>query len=389
MHILLFDWNRGGHHGRYLRHFAMALAPFAKISIACPGEVAEELAGLPANLISLGSGRPAVRLDQPLTPQHARLAAEELDLMEQVTASVRPDHIVNLYGDPVIRWFAGRKRPFPAPVSFCIFFVRDHYRKCFQTALSARERLRARFLRWNLERCRARPDVHTLFFLDQEAAEIYRRRPGASVRWFPEPPVARLPNKPSARQSSRLCIYGSLAPRKGIELVSRAICEHAPNTHLTLAGSVDPQFATTLDRNVDQMRAAGAQLHLRLRSHNEQEGLAVLAESAGTILAYPAHYGMSRVLLESCSVGTPVITHDFGLLGHLVRQHHLGVTVDCANPKLLGDALKRFAAEPDLTGKLGKNLSRFHDAYSTPVFQAAVGSAFASPPIVEQLAASV
>jgi hypothetical protein len=52
---------------------------------------------------------------------------------------------------------------------------------------------------------------------------------------------------------------------------------------------------------------------------------------------------MSGVLVEACSVRTPVGAHHFGLLGHLVRTHGLGLSVDCTDPRALRTAVVTLA----------------------------------------------
>jgi hypothetical protein len=69
----------------------------------------------------------------------------------------------------------------------------------------------------------------------------------------------------------------------------------------------------------------GARVELRPRLHSEVEGLRALASARCALLPYHRHSGMSRVLLEACSAGTPVIADNFGLLGYLVRTHGPGI----------------------------------------------------------------
>ena len=79
---------------------------------------------------------------------------------------------------------------------------------------------------------------------------------------------------------------------------------------------------------------------------------------------------MSRVLLESAAVGTPVITHDFGLLGHLVRQEGLGIAVDCTKPDALRAALDQMADE-SLRASFAPRLEAFARIYAWDAFREA------------------
>jgi Glycosyl transferases group 1 len=75
----------------------------------------------------------------------------------------------------------------------------------------------------------------------------------------------------------------------------------------------------------------------------QDDGTYGLASANCAVLPYPHHAGMSRVLVQACSVGTPVVAHHFGLLGHLVRTHGLGLSVDCTDPRALREAVLTLA----------------------------------------------
>ena len=99
-------------------------------------------------------------------------------------------------------------------------------------------------------------------------------------------------------------------------------------------------------------------MDVRARSHTEVEGLAVLGAARCAVLPYPRHAGMSRVLVESAATGTPVVAHDWGLLGHLVRTHGLGVTVDSSDAAALRTAVLSLS-ETDAQRRYAHALARF------------------------------
>ncbi len=92
---------------------------------------------------------------------------------------------------------------------------------------------------------------------------------------------------------------------------------------LVLAGSVEPSYLSELRGHAAAMASSGLEVDVRPHHHSELEGLRALAGASCALLPYPQHSGMSRVLLEACSVGTPVVAHRYGLLGHLVSAHGL------------------------------------------------------------------
>jgi glycosyltransferase involved in cell wall biosynthesis len=147
---------------------------------------------------------------------------------------------------------------------------------------------------------------------------------------------------------------------------------------IVLAGSVDPAFKHELDRNVSMMREAGAAVDLRNYIHSEMEGLDILAKARCAVLPYPRHYGMSRVLVEACSVGTPVIAHNSGLIGHLVRRHGLGVAVDCKDQGAFREALITFTQGSRNIATYSDNLAQFAARFSKSAFEHAATAPFAT-----------
>ena len=59
----------------------------------------------------------------------------------------------------------------------------------------------------------------------------------------------------------------------------------------------------------------------------------------------PRHIGSSGNLLHAASAQKPVLASDYGLLGQLVRTHHLGLTVDSTSPYAIAQGLTRFIEE--------------------------------------------
>jgi hypothetical protein len=375
MRFLLFDWTVEGHHARYLRCFAETLATIGEVVVAAPQAIASAVEDLPVRVATLASSRPPVDFHLPLGPQHRRLATSELELMENVVNNVQPDHLIHLSADPIIRQLV--KRPsLKVATTLFLFCPRAHYPSAYNTPLSGKERLRAWFLEYLVARWRRRQDAYTILTLDPEAARRWARGRGGA-HWIPEPPIGPIPDLPPDSRRSGCILYGSLAKRKGIHLLARAIALGPLSLDVTLAGAVEPGFQEELLTCIDQMRTSGAQVHLQTNFLTESEGLRALAGARCAVLPYPQHYTMSRVLVEACSVGTPVIVHDRGLLGHLVRKNNLGLALDCMDLGALRHGLLNFCAE-DLSSQYADAHARFVRMFSRDAFQQALSSAFAS-----------
>jgi hypothetical protein len=258
----------------------------------------------------------------------------------------------------------------PSRTSLLIYYPRAHYRAAYGTKLSAREWPPALGKEWAVRAWMRRPDAHSVLTLDEEAARRWSTRRGAGAHWLPEPPVPELEGRaPSERRGCAL--YGALAPRKGLDLLVGALAREPTPLRLVLAGAADPGYETAIERHAARLLASGLDVDLRAYPHSEQEGLRVLAAASCAVLPYPRHAGMSRVLLEACSVGTPVVAHRFGLLGHLVQAHGLGLAADCTNPRELRSAVLTLS-DPIRAAAYSEALTLFKARYTRERFSAAL-----------------
>jgi glycosyltransferase involved in cell wall biosynthesis len=292
-----------------------------------------------------------------------------------VTHQTHPDHIVHLYADPVIRRLV-RRPVLSTPTTLCLFFPRAHYPRIYNTRLGLRELARARFLEYLVSRWRQRPDAHALFTLDEHAIPGWSARRGARSYWLPEPPIPSLSVDTDGERDGCV-LYGTLAARKGIDLVAAAVALAPSNLKIVFAGEVEPDFREPLESYTAAMQQAAATVELRARRHSEGEGLQALASARTVLLPYRKHYTGSRVLLEAATVGTPVIAHGDGLLGDLVRRHELGLAVDCTDPGAFREALL-WMTEADRSPEYGEALGRWAARYSFDRFQQAVRAPFVS-----------
>jgi hypothetical protein len=376
---LLFDWTQGGHHELYVRRFCEALSASADVHVAVPDDIAASLRDVSASTLSLGHARPPADPTRRVGRQHRESGQAEVRLFESAVRRVRPDVAVHLYADPVLRWLV--KRPaLPARIVVCVFFPRAHYPKAYGYPLSAGDHARAAFQEHLVRRWRRRPDAHALLTLDEYSASRWESGRGAPAHWLPEPPLDGHPGPPRAGAGRAGCVlFGSLAPRKGIDRLAAAVCAAPQGLSVTLAGTAEPGFSARLAEHVRSMRAAGAAVRVLERHVTPQEGFELLARSRCAVLPYLRHNGMSRVLLEAAGAGTPVVVEDYGLVGHLVRSYGLGVAVHSAEPLALADAIRRFTDDERAVDAYQDALRRFVERYSPHCFARAVAGALRAP----------
>jgi glycosyltransferase involved in cell wall biosynthesis len=374
--VALFTWGVGGHHLTYVRRFADALGSFDVV--ACGRK--ELLAGLGDGGIETYALPPLSRAYPRfrLSLGHARLADRELRLLEDAANDLRADHVLHLYANVYLMWRWLSRPPLDARASLILLSPSSlHYPAVYSTPLSLSERVRALAKDRIEARWQRRPDAHALLTPDEEAARRWSSRPGAQGHWIPEPPVSDF--QPLANARDGCIVYGTLAPRKGIHYLARAVELSSTSLKVTLAGDVESGFEEELQRYVGRMRGAGATVELHTHRHAEREGLEALAKARCAVIPYPRFRGPSRVVLEAATAGTPLVVHDYGLVGHQVRRYQLGHAVDCTDPRALRNAVLSLAKDPDASSRYADALRRFAERHSVEQFRAAVAAVFVSP----------
>jgi len=375
MRLMLFDWAQGGHHPIYIRRFAEALDSVMEISVAAPDSTLSELVDLHAEMIALGRARPGNDFNERLGTRQRHSIRRELELLAGAADRAGADHVVHLYADSVLpRLATTRSRGFR--LTTLLFYPRAHYPDAFDVRLPVAERVRAAAKEAAVAGWRRRRDAHAVMTLDEEAARRWSAKGGAPAYWLPEPTVERAPVPVVASARSGCILYGALADRKGIDLLARAIGSGPTPIRVTVAGESDPGFLPRLRELLAEMSRGGASVELRARRHTETEGLHALGSARCAVLPYPRHDGMSRVLVEACAVGTPVIVHDYGLLAHLVRRHGLGLVVDCNDSRAFREALVELTTNADATERYAPALRGFAARFSRERFAEAVSRPF-------------
>jgi glycosyltransferase involved in cell wall biosynthesis len=147
-----------------------------------------------------------------------------------------------------------------------------------------------------------------------------------------------------------------------------------------LAGRVADGYGDRLLRAVERMRAAGAEVELRDWFQDEEEYRQVLASARCVALAYPRHYGMSRVLVEAASAGTPVIAGEWGLVGHLVRKYGIGMAVDPTDRRAMRRSLVELCEDDAAPARFAPALANFASRYRWSAFVDAITRGLALPP---------
>lgn len=365
--LLLFDWVSGGHHEYALKWFAKALASDVDVCIAAPDESLGRLDPASASLVPLGDPRPDINEMRHFSRIKRQVGAQEVRLLRQAMKESRATHGLHLFGDAALRSLS-ETPPLPLPLSLLLFRPRSHYPAAYQSQLTGRERL----VGWAFDRALGkwmkRQDAHVLLTYDREAAWVWQKRFGLRAEWLTEAPVPGLGGEQPREPRRGFVLAGSIAPRKGIDLLVSAARLSPWPTSIRFVGAIAPNFRSTFNCHVQSLRSVGTDVKVLGALESDDAYLGVIRQALCSIIPYPRHIGMSRVLLESAKMHTPVIAHDWGLLGYLVRRYGLGMTVDCHNSREFRSALDRMA-EPSAQAEYAPNLTYFAEQYTLNEFK--------------------
>jgi glycosyltransferase involved in cell wall biosynthesis len=372
MRILLFDCRDGGHHRLYIERIVDVLRQHAEVVVAAPPSVTEGLCGIRVidteNSVFARSGSRGAALTRL---SGTAKAMTELNALEQAEDDCKPDVSIHLFADHLLPLLVLR-RPRATPRILLLFRPRYHYREAFSTALGPSGTALAAIYERILYVWRKRSDARAIFTLDNEAARRWNQSSGVPAYWLPEPPVICRPRPVDASKRSNVVLFGSLTARKGVDLLAQAVVAHSERIPVILAGNIPDGARKYVEQQVTFMRDHGISVELLDRLHSEEAALTLLSRARCTVLPYTEHFGMSRVLLESCVAGTPVVAHSAGLVGYLVRTRKLGLAANATDATEFGAALTRLYNDNDLWTNSARAALVFAEQYSAESFSAAL-----------------
>jgi glycosyltransferase involved in cell wall biosynthesis len=193
-------------------------------------------------------------------------------------------------------------------------------------------------------------------------------------------------------------LYGSLSRRKGVAELLRAIESlERENVVALIAGRTNTEVKKLLDATWCQAMQDSGNLVIRSRFHDDMEETALFAAADAVWLGYVGGaYGSSGVLFQAGSAGLPVIAMELGLIGWMVREHDVGITLDPRNTAGVTSAITRLRDDPQLRSRLGRNgysLSQQHRGLDFArsvclALQSAVGSSPGDVIVLDEAAGS-
>jgi glycosyltransferase involved in cell wall biosynthesis len=235
--------------------------------------------------------------------------------------------------------------------------------KVFAGITAVRKRLQFRLMFCN-------PQIDRVFLLNDArvAEELNRsyskRRPFVSIV-DPIPAVsARRPTVTTlvANKGKRFTflLLGSLAPRKGCLSVLKAMQQLAGHElaqiRLRFVGKFRAEAAFYRSEVLSaikelQLKCSEVNIEVEDRYIDFSEMDAELMAADCVLAPYVGFFGSSGILGHACRLGKPMITCEEGLLGELVRQLGIGLTVNPRDSDALSDCMRTA-----LCGKLPFNI---------------------------------
>jgi len=140
--------------------------------------------------------------------------------------------------------------------------------------------------------------------------------------------------------------FGSIGARKGIHAVLQSLARlpdrHRQGICLVVAGPHPDSESAEIARSVEAARSvAGPQIVVSNQYLADEDIQDSIRASDVALVAYQRHIGSSGVLIRAAAAGVPVVGSDWGLVGHYIRDHRLGIAADAEDPSALAGALAR------------------------------------------------
>lgn len=186
-------------------------------------------------------------------------------------------------------------------------------------------------------------NVDSLFNLDAYATQFIEQNwHTQKVKFLPDP----LQVYPSSRTSSEIkkilgieenrkvfLIFGFLDSRKGIAEVMEAISfisnENSQKGCLLIVGPWEENerklFEIQLPKTIQHTNFQIIIKDTFIKDEDIQQYFKV-ADFA--LALYHKHFGMSAIMVRAAAAQKPLIAHNFGLMGKIVCEHQLGITID-------------------------------------------------------------
>ncbi|EAW38398.1 glycosyltransferase [Lyngbya sp. PCC 8106] len=142
--------------------------------------------------------------------------------------------------------------------------------------------------------------------------------------------------------------------RRGLDELLDAIhllpSELCLKTCIILAGKANPIKQAELESRITEICQSKPIQIIRRYEFISEEEVHLYYHLADVVLStHHRPIGMSGTLVLAASAEKPVLSSNYGLMGKMVQQYHLGVTIDSTQPNEIAKGLTQFLVQPEIT----------------------------------------
>lgn len=370
-HLLIFDLSIRGHHPNYIRHLIRywhTQTDFRYLSFVVSPRFLIEHEDVV--LYAKQQANPHIQFVAIAEQQYAALKArkkalgrnirnfQEWRLFCDYAAQLQVTHGLIMYLDTYFLSIAWGRQP-PCPFSGIYFRPTLHYDQFGdQPSLNWRQKLNRGRENSTLNKVLQKSGLTTLFCLDPIAVPALKQRQARPKIVHLPDPVEYVPPQPqdhTLRQELGIeadrtvfLLFGAIDERKGIYQVLDAIERLSPDwtRHLCLLMVGESKIQQQLETRITEVTTSQpVQIIRNYQFVSEEEVWTHFRISDVVLATYQKHVGMSGILLLAAATQKPVLSTDFGLMGAMVKQHQLGITVDSTQPDQIGQGMMDFIGE--------------------------------------------
>ncbi len=272
--------------------------------------------------------------------------------------SLRSDHGFVMFSDYFqLPMLIGQQSP--CPFSMIYFRPTFHYQLLGNYHPPWKERFRAWRKKLLMKRVLKIAKLARVYCLDNFAVEFMKEhfRPKASIEFLPDS-FATFPVTTTELESMRselgidssrkiFCLVGILDRRKGVRELLEAIQtlseSEAKQVCVLLVGELHISQKQEIMALLEQTKN-NSQVQVVLRNDfvPEEDVQKYYELSDVTLTTYQNHMGGSSALIRSALAQRPVLSSDHGLMGEIVRNRQLGLTVDTTKPDEIAKGIRAF-----------------------------------------------
>ena len=370
-HLLVFDLSIRGHHPNYIRHLIRywhTQTHFQTLSIVVSPrfltehtdvvEFAEQQSNPKIRFVAISQEQESALKSREKSISRNLRNLQEWRLFCSYARNLQVSHGLIMYLDTYFLSIAWWLQP---PCSFSGIYFRPtlHYPQLgVQPTRGWRQNLNQRRENLTLNKVLQNSRLAPLFCLDPLAVPaLQKRQRKAEVIPLPDPveyiPPASEPctlrkDLGIGAERTVFLLFGAIDGRKGIHQVLDAIQALSPewSRQLCLVLVGESKIQEQLETRICQMTDSQPVQIIRKYQFVSEEAVWAYFRMSDVILAtYQKHVGMSGILLLAAATQKPVLSTDFGLMGAMVKQHQLGLSVDSTQPVQIGEGMIKLMGE--------------------------------------------